>query len=284
MLKRIFLLTFLVYSYISLADVIIWDFGGILFQPDKLGVAKEIGLQRFISYLLMDWKNPNIEKLLYEVLTHVPSDYEPGPKEKNFNPAGSADGPPLPPIMCEWQAGTKTGPEIIKLAEKQIALLAQQNFFQSDREKELVTRTIQTMFNPHVLARNVYPVEEGVRLLKECAAVRDRNGRRKHRLVAFSNWDHLSFKSFYKRNTRVFKYFDHVVISGDIHRIKPYKNAFEYVIYTLRLNPNDCILIDDQKVNADGAKACGMKALLINGDDYDALRIELIKSGILSNS
>lgn len=280
MFKKLLLLTVVCCSSIF-SEVIIWDFGGILFEPDKLGVAKEIGLQRFISYLFMDWKNPNIEKLLYDVLARVPSDYQPGPTEKHFNPAGSAHGLPLPPIMCEWQAGTKTGTEIIKLAEKQIALLAQQNFFQSEREKELITKTIQTMFNPHVLARNVYPVEEGVRLLKECAAVRNQNGRRRHRLVAFSNWDHLSFKSFYKRNTQVFKYFDHVVISGDIHRIKPYKNAFEYLIYTLRLNPHDCILIDDQKVNADGAKACGMRALLINGNDYDALRIQLIKYGVL---
>jgi FMN phosphatase YigB (HAD superfamily) len=280
MLKKIMALVSLFIAFTTQSKVLIWDFGGILFEPDKLGVANEIGLHRFVSYMLLDWQNPNIEKALFTILEGIPSNFQ--YPVADWKPAGSAEGTSLPPIMCEWQAGTKTGAEIIQLAHKRIEKLSKEGYFHSNREEALLKATIQTMFNPHVLARNVYPVPEAVKLLKDCAAVRNSNGTRKHQLIAFSNWDHLSFESFYKRNQKVFNIFDDIVISGHIHRIKPYKDAFQYLIDTLHLNPQDCILIDDQQVNADGAKACGMKALVINGKDYDDLRIKLIKYGILS--
>lgn len=279
MLKKILLSILLLSSYIH-GKVLIWDFGGLLFEPDKLGVAREIGIKHFVSYLLFDWQNPNIEEFLFHILSGIKSDYI-MPDQGNFKPAGSAHGIPLPPIMCEWQAGTKTGFEIIKLAEKHIEALNKQRYFESEREKNLLKRTIRTMFNPEVLARNVYPVEEGVKLLKECAYAKNPDGTKKHTLIAFSNWDRLSFNSFYERNKRVFRYFDHIVVSGNIGLIKPYKEAFEYLINSLKLNPNECILLDDQKVNAQGAQACGMKAILIHGHDFDTLRIKLAQYGAI---
>jgi FMN phosphatase YigB (HAD superfamily) len=279
MIKKLLGMLIFCMAHFSYGKILIWDFGGILFEPNKLGVANEIGLKNFISYMLLDWKNPNIEKRLFKVLEGIESNYD--PTKYKDQPGGSAEGTPLPPIMCEWQAGTKTGPEIIKLARKHIKDLYQRGYLTSERERVLLQRTVQTMFNPTVLARNVHPSSEGVKLLQECARIRNRDGSRKHQLIAFSNWDHLSFGEFYKRNKKVFNYFDHIVVSGEIKLIKPHREAFQYLIDKLRLNPRECILIDDQKVNAIGAKACGMKALLINGNDYDALRIKLKKYGIL---
>lgn len=53
------------------AKVLLWDLGGVLFEPDKLGVAKEIGLSYFASYMLSDWRTPNIQNLLFEVLEQM---------------------------------------------------------------------------------------------------------------------------------------------------------------------------------------------------------------------
>ena len=71
MLKKLFCIILLSnYGGLS-AKVILWDLGGVLFQPDKLGVAQEIGLSHFASYALFDMKNPNIERVLFDVLEQM---------------------------------------------------------------------------------------------------------------------------------------------------------------------------------------------------------------------
>ncbi len=259
------------------SKILLWDLGGELFHPNKLGVAREIGLRHFISYTLFDWKSPNIQKLIFDVLDLLEK-----PGEKHLKGAATAEETPLPLVMCKWQAGTLLGPDIIKMARPHVKQLYKQKYFNSKREARLVMKTISAMFDPALLARNIQPVKAGIKLLQECVDERDSQGKPKHRNIAFSNMDPLSYKLFSKANAGILNKFEDIIISGDIGLIKPHKEAFEYVIKRCNLHPADCLLIDDQKTNADGAKKCGIRTLLLKNYNYAALRKELVLHGILS--
>ena len=257
------------------AKVLLWDLGGVLFEPDKLGVAKEIGLSYFASYMLSDWRTPNIQNLLFEVLEQMERP-ERGIREK----AGTGEGTPLPTIMCHWQAGITKGPEIIKRAHAYLKWLNSIDYFESNHEYVLIKKTIQAMFTPQVLARNVQPVAAGFELLRQCSATHDRNGK-KNRNFVFSNWDDLSFDIFYKSHRGYFKPFEQIVISGHIQLIKPRAEAYKYLLETYNLDPKECILIDDQEVNAIGARKCGIKTILIRNGSYDQVKRDLKQLGAL---
>ncbi len=273
-------LSFVILFSCSLAQgkILLWDLGGVLFNPNKFGVAKDIGLSHFVSYMLFDWKNPNIQQVLFDVLEQM---MPPEPGEREY--AGTAEGVPLPTIMCHWQAGTEgcSGPDIIARAKPHIERLAARDFFESEREMELIQKTINAMFDPKTLAKNVYPIKQGVRLLQECIRVRNKDGSKKNRNFAFSNWDPLSFKEFKGVHNWIFSLFEDVIISGNIKKIKPRKEAYEYILEKYNLDRRECILIDDQKVNVIGAQKCGIKAILIENGDFENLRRDLVALGAL---
>ena len=259
------------------AKVLLWDLGGVLFEPDKLGVAQEIGITNFLSHAFWDMSSPtSIQKTLFDILDIL----EP-PRSNNKGVAGSAHGIPLPTIMCRWQAGTITGREIVKKAIPLVKKLYKYDYFESQGHAELIIRCFRKMFDPKVLARNVYSVNEGFKLVYECCNRRNEDGTKMHRQFVFSNWDHISFDYFRKEHKHLFRNFEHIVISGHIKLIKPHADSFEYLLKTYNLNPKECILIDDQDSNARAARKCGMKAIIIRNGDYAAVRQDLVGLGVL---
>ena len=54
--------------------------------------------------------------------------------------------------------------------------------------------------------------------------------------------------------------FDEIVISCEIHMIKPDPAIFHYTLDKLRIDPQEAIFIDDRSVNVEGAQALGMHA------------------------
>lgn len=269
-----FLIFFVLFSSTN-GKVLIWDFGGIVFNPDKIGVAKHIGLKHFLLYMIMDMKSPNIQEDLFKFLDTIM------PDDKKFGAVGTGDGVTLPTIMRHWQAGTILGPDIAKKANEHIKQMKAIGYFRSEYEAELMQKTINAMFNPKILAKNVYPLEGGVRLLKKCVAAKNSDGSKKNLNIGFSNWDPLSYKYFKKRYEDIFKLFDEVFISGDMKMVKPDKNAYKYIINKLNLKPEECLLIDDQDVNARGARKCKIGTLVLKSWDYEALEKQLKMYGAL---
>lgn len=287
MIKKLSFLLFLSLTPFSFSKVILWDLGGVLFHPDKIGVAKDIGLSNFVTYSLSDWKTPNIQSLLFNILEYmeIPANTPKLDLGKEREKAGTGEGVALPTIMCHWQAGTVPGPEIIKQFDSHIQELEAINFFESKKQKRLIQKTVQAMFDPATLARNVRPIKDGMKLLQECVAARNKDGSKKNRIIAFSNWDHLSFDIFLDHNRGLFKDFEHIIISGHIKLIKPhaaaYKHVLKFVKHHYNLDAHDCILIDDQKVNAEGAERCGIRSLLVINGDYKPIRAALAQQGAL---
>ena len=177
MLRRLLIgLTLLCSLSSAHAKVILWDLGGVLFEPDKIGVALDVGITNFLSHAVWDLRSPNIQAVLFDVLSMLNQD-----EKERRDLQGSAHGLPLPPIMCKWQAGTVTGQEIINRAQPLIKKLYTYDYFDSKTQMELILKCIQTMFNPALLAKNIYASEEGVQLMKESYRMVDKDGKKMHR-------------------------------------------------------------------------------------------------------
>ena len=73
-----------------------------------------------------------------------------------------------------------------------------------------------------------------------------------------------------------------VVVSCDIHHIKPEKEIYETLLNKYSLKPEECIFIDDLQENIDGAKKCGIDGICYSSfkDGADFLRSELVRRGV----
>lgn len=70
----------------------------------------------------------------------------------------------------------------------------------------------------------------------------------------------------YKNRYPVFKYFDDIVISADIKKSKPDQEIYEYVLKKNKLNPDDCLFIDDLNENIISAEKLGISGYQFNGN------------------
>ena len=67
----------------------------------------------------------------------------------------------------------------------------------------------------------------------------------------------IGFHEFKKRLS-IMNLLDGYVCSSDIHVIKPDPKIFEYLFNKYKLNPKECLFIDDLKKNTDAALKSGM--------------------------
>lgn len=71
--------------------------------------------------------------------------------------------------------------------------------------------------------------------------------------------------------------FDGVVVSSDVHLIKPDVRIYEHFLEKYHLNPEECLFLDDREDNVEGARKAGMHARLFT-EDYENLRTFLKKN------
>ena len=64
--------------------------------------------------------------------------------------------------------------------------------------------------------------------------------------------------------------FEGIVVSADLHIIKPDARIYRYLLDTYHLNPEECLFLDDVEANVEGAKAVGMQSLRFH-NNYDEI-------------
>lgn len=69
-----------------------------------------------------------------------------------------------------------------------------------------------------------------------------------------------------------FDYFDGIVISADIHMIKPEAGIYRYFLDTYHLCAEECLFIDDRRNNVEGARQAGMIGEVFSGDFWQIKR------------
>jgi len=67
----------------------------------------------------------------------------------------------------------------------------------------------------------------------------------------------------------ILKEFDGVVFSSLIKHVKPNKEIYEYLLNKYKLNPKECIFVDDTKKNLAGAARFGIKTFHFDSNTKD---------------
>ena len=93
-----------------------------------------------------------------------------------------------------------------------------------------------------------------------------------YRLYVLSN----ASSSFYQYFPRFapFEYFDGLVVSCDIHIVKPDIRIYRYLLETYGLVPEECFFIDDMAANVEGAQKAGISGAVFGGD-FEEIRKKL---------
>ena len=73
------------------------------------------------------------------------------------------------------------------------------------------------------------------------------------------------FYKYFPRFAEI-SYFDGVMVSSDIHMIKPEKRIYTHFLDTYGLCPEECLFIDDRLENIEGGRSVGMNGYLFTGD------------------
>ena len=72
-----------------------------------------------------------------------------------------------------------------------------------------------------------------------------------------------AYQDFYQYFPKHFalERFKGIVVSSDIHILKPDLEIYQYFLDTYKLVPDECLFIDDLQKNVEGARAAGMQAV-----------------------
>ena len=115
-------------------------------------------------------------------------------------------------------------------------------------------------------------LDEGVAILK--AVARNRN----YQLFACTNWSNEIVEQLKREHPEILAYFKAVITPTIAQARKPQSEIFRYLLDTYMLEEQDCLFIDDQESNVQGAQAVNIDAIHVS--DFAHLKNELIRFGI----
>ncbi len=238
---------------------IIFDLGGVLIDTNKMAAFKQFGLGRILSYTLKGNKPANIKKKFFEVLNKIDTTEQTLVKDH--------DNDILPKLMCDWMNGTQTAEQLLNTVTD--AINNNPEWFSSTVEKDLVQTLTRMIFSTKHFVRTRKLIKNSVKFVKECK-------KQGHKCYILSNWNTESFaymreKKEYKK---LFDLFDGILISGEHKCLKPESLIYFKLIRQFKLNPNECIFIDDQKENIDAAKKMDIHAIQCKSGKPDFKRIQ----------
>ncbi len=64
----------------------------------------------------------------------------------------------------------------------------------------------------------------------------------------------------------ILKLFDGIMLSSYVKFVKPEKEIYHALLNRYNLNAEECIFVDDRKINIEGGEAVGIKGYLFDGD------------------
>lgn len=86
---------------------------------------------------------------------------------------------------------------------------------------------------------------------------------KKSKVALFSNSiGDMAIDVLHKRHLNSHRLFKRVFISSRMHLVKPDKKAYHYILQSLKLKPAEALMVDDRKINIEGAKKLGMNGIV----------------------
>lgn len=78
--------------------------------------------------------------------------------------------------------------------------------------------------------------------------------------------NHVSYVRSYIEKTFGAEYLDDIIISAEIHKIKPNENFYVHILEKYDLKPNELLFLDDNIKNIDGANKLGINTIIVTKD------------------
>lgn len=231
-------------------QVIIFDLTNVLIKENYIGFAKKIGYGTLASYTVTHWKNPGYRCLdmLHHMSTH---------ESQKPHVTITFKTRTMPRCIVELQEGKKTCAQTKNEIAECIELLDNTKFFSSAKEKSLMANIINLMLDPETISSVIEPVKQTVQLVQKLKAAG-------HQVYLLANAPEELYETAHKKFPDIIKLFDGIVISSHIKTIKPDATIFNHLINTYKLNPCNCILIDDLEESAAAARTLGMQAIVFD--------------------
>ncbi|MCL4361632.1 HAD-IA family hydrolase [Candidatus Dependentiae bacterium] len=264
---------------------VVFDLGGVLCQTDKVAFAKEIFNAKdiinlgFTSIISSDFAIWNFQERVLSLM----SEMEPQICGDNGFIA-KYEKSELPEIMCKWFRGELSGRNVYKQVKRYFLeqYIKNPQKFKNKADFNILNRIIKNMFDQQKLSENTKLISDMLDILKELK-------KQNYELFILSNWSKDSFEIFYNSEhaQEIFELFksDHIFVSGITGFMKPansaYQNLLGYAFAKYGIQPEECVMIDDQPENIEAAtKFCGMHGILFD-QDFTKFRSELEKFNIL---
>lgn len=242
---------------------IFFDIRHVLLHTSGTAAAKAVGVSNMFWYTVKHKKTPNhleIQARLFEFMDYCTK-----------LPRGAAlfNNEPMPALMCEWASGKITAKHFLDTVlsyKKEI-----KEFFISEEEKNLVLGTLK-VFKPNVICNIQRPIHKMITFFQECCKDFP------EQIFILSNWDRESAHLIIKEFPQIFDKLnrDHIIFSGDIGKLKPEVDIFNYVTKEMNLDPAKCVLIDDIAENIRAAKELGWRTILHKNTDRTIHKIKKI--------
>ncbi len=245
---------------------IIIDVTTVLFKENTSALIRKIGLGSVLGYAITHWKNPG--DVCLDLLENMSREPEQKPSTKL-----TYKDRVMPRCIVEWNCGQKCNKELRKDIEAYIQKLDKANYFSSQREKDIVYRILDLVFNPQELPDLAQPIAQMVRLIKQLK----HNG---YKLYCLANVAQEPFDIMKKIHPELVGLFDGIVISAEVKSIKPDKKIYNHLLTQYKLDPATCIFIDNDKENISAAEKLGMTG--IHYTNSKKIRSNLKQLGITS--
>jgi epoxide hydrolase-like predicted phosphatase len=236
------------YSYsLTKPTAIILDLSGVLFKENTTVLRQKIGLATLASYALTHWKNPSTVcfDLLETMSKH--NEHQP-PVQFKFKKKI------MPRCIVEWHQGYKTCEQVQTELVNFIEQVAQENYFSSEQEKNLIRQIITLIFDREQLPTLTQPIASMIELIKQ---LKDAG----YRLFFLTNAPHELYNTIKTHYSEIMNLFDGGIISCQTHILKPDKQMFTNILDTYQLNSQKCIFIDRKEENILAAQECGIHAI-----------------------
>lgn len=244
----------------SQKNIIVFDLTNIVIKENQIGFAKKIGYGTLASYAITHWKNPGHRCLdmLHEISNH---------ESQKPHITLTLQKRTLPRCLVELQEGKKTCAQAKEEIMQAITLLDEQHFFGSVKEKELMKDIMSLVLDPQTVTAMIEPVKSTLQLIQKLKATG-------HPVYCCANAPEELYATAQQKFPDVIEHFDGIVISSHIKTIKPGDEILKHLIETHKLNPADCIVIEDQEEAATTAKKLGMQAIVCDKPSHLASKLK----------
>lgn len=166
----------------------------------------------------------------------------------------------MPLIFSDWLAAVQSNTKLKDTIQK---YFAHKNI--SDIEKKVLYAIVSMMMTPQHLADTQEVSGKMETLLTKLKAS-------KVKLFLVGNWAHIA--SLRSEFPEIFKFFDGVHVSGDLHLLKPTEEYYNAVLSKSGIAAQDALWIETESKFATAAKSYGLQVATCNPDHHD----ELIKT------